>query len=145
MRDTGWPTPYLVKARAVSSNESITRTPRRLFERRIVGRHEQRREHGLQLRRALGKISLPGRVLHGVRARLEALLEVLVAPQVDPLVGLRDFAGPGAPDRRVLLARGLDLLEVLAVLLCAAEVAGVDAQLIDVAGGVVARLDVDHG
>src|SRR4051812_3296968 len=67
-----------------------------LLERRVVGRHEQRREHGLQLRRALGEIALPRRVLHRIRARLEALLEVLVAPQVNPLVGLGDFPGPGA-------------------------------------------------
>src|SRR5262249_43921131 len=145
MRDTGWPTPNLVSARAVSSNESITRTPEALLKRRIVGRQQQRRFHGLQLGRALGEVGLPGRILHRFRARLEALLEVLVAPQVDPLVGLWELAGPGAPDRRILLASRLHFLEILAVLLRAAEVAAIDAQLIDVAGGAVGGLDVYHG
>src|SRR5437899_7055197 len=144
MRGTGWPTPNLVKARAVSSNESITRTPKRLLERRVVGRQQQGRVHLLQLGRAFGEIGLPGRVLRRIRARLEALLEVLVAPQVDPLVGLRELAGPSAPDRRILLASGLHFLEILAVLLRAAEVAAVDAQLINVSGGAIARLDIDH-
>src|SRR5471032_719310 len=135
MRETGWPTPNFIREGSVvkaSMTLPHTRCRRRgaphrrhtvthalcrsLLQRRIVRRHQQCRVNLLQLCRALRQIGLPRRVLHRVRARLEALLEVLVAPQVNPLVGLLDFAGPGAPDRRVLLTRGLHLLEVLAVL-----------------------------
>src|SRR5471032_1302741 len=135
MRETGWPTPNLIREGSVVKASMAlphTRCRRRgpphrrhtvthalcrsLLHRRIVRRHQQGRVHLLQLRRTLGEIGLPRRVLHRVRARLEALLEILVAPQMDPLVRLWNLTGPGAPDRRVLLAGGLHFLEVLAVL-----------------------------
>src|SRR6266542_1266138 len=118
---------------------------RRLLQRRIVRRQQQGRVQFGELGRALGEVGLPRRILHRRTTRLEALSQVLVAPQMDPLVGLRELAGPGAPDRRVLLTRFLDLEEILAVLLRAAQHGAVDAQLIDVAGGAVGGLDVDHG
>src|SRR5471032_481046 len=151
MRETGWPTPNFIREGSVvkaSMTLPHTRCRRRgpphrrhtvthalcrsLLERRIVRRHQQGRVHLLQLGWPLGEIGLPRRVLHRVRARLEALLEVLVAPQVNPLVGLRNLAGPGTPDGRILLTRRLHFLEVLAVLYRAAEAAAIDAQLVDV-------------
>src|SRR5471032_2168155 len=164
MRETGWPTPNFIREGS-EARESIElphtlcrrRGPphrrhtvthalcRSLLERRIVRGHQQGRVHLLQLGRTLGEIGLPRRILHRVRARLETLLEVLVAPQMDPLVRLWNLTGPGAPDRRVFLAGGLHFLEVLAVLDGSAQATTIDAQLVDVALGAVVRLDIDDG
>src|SRR5262249_33023862 len=69
-----------------------------LLQGGVIRRNEQRRMHFGQQRRTLGEIGLPLGILHRRGARLEALLQVLVAPQMDPLVGLRELTGPGAPD-----------------------------------------------
>ena len=53
-----------------------------------------------QERRALGEIGLPIGIRHRVAARLEALLEVRVAPEVDPFVGLRELAKIGRASGR---------------------------------------------